>query len=518
MADDYFNFDEDEVAPRRRDNLFVWTIFILLLIGLAFACWLGSFYIFGHPEQPRAYRILKKLHKIEAPKRFEEIAAPPGEFLSAQRLFERFSKFTRLELERENADLLRNFVNNYRETKKLVPYVRGNFTIMSASELSDQDFLSSGMVALGVSNDFPQVLIEHLYPMTAENTAKARKLLILGNPIKLEKTYDLGAVIHAEKISDGRLKFTVVPLLYGSYALNGGVGTFSTEPPPDLNMERGLPVLSEARIAEAVKAYAAFRRTQPVLEPAAPGETPVAPSGPEIVRLDTVPDGIKVPETGALPEMPVATPIPLTAAGGAPTPRKATPGPVAMLNTPVPREMPVATPLPMDRRGPPTPAPVGGSTMAAATPLSATTPAPNVPAGVIKPFIASNPQPGLPGAQGNLWRTYKPGSVPAGRSVAPAEAAALAERGAIGERTYLRGNFVVTASGENRAVLRPKAGSEGAGSAPVRIIVEYANGAVAPAEGSALNRDESRPYEIRDVRRDAGGELNIWVREIIQQQ
>lgn len=513
MADDYFNFDEDEVAPRRRDNLFVWTIFILLLIGLAFACWLGSFYIFGHPEQARSYRILKKLKKIEAPRRFEEIAAPPGEFLSAQRLFERFSKFTRLELERENAELLRNFVNNYRETKKLVPYVRGNFTIMSASELAGQDFLSSGMVALGVSNDFPQVLIEHLYPMTPENTAKARKLLVMGNPIKLEKTYDLGAVIHAEKISDGRMKFTIVPLLYGSYALNGGVGTFSTEPPPDLNMERGLPVVSEARIAEAVKAFAAFRRTQPVAEAPGPGEAPVVPKGPEIVRLDAVPDGAKVPETGALPEMPVATPIPVAASA---TPRKATPGPVAMLTTPVPREMPVATPLPMDRRGPPTPVPT--PPMGAATPLSAATPSPNVPAGVIKPFIASNPQPGLPGAQGNLWRTYKPGAVPAGRSIAASEAAALAERGAIGERTYLRGNFVVTASGENRAVLRPKPGSEGAGSAPVRIIVEYANGAVAPAEGSALNRDESRPYEIRDVRRDAGGELNIWVREIIQQQ
>ena len=68
MADDLFDYDEDDEAPGKRDHLFVWTVFILLLIGLAFACWLGSFYIFGHPEQARNYRILQKVKKIEPPK------------------------------------------------------------------------------------------------------------------------------------------------------------------------------------------------------------------------------------------------------------------------------------------------------------------------------------------------------------------------------------------------------------------------------------------------------------------
>ena len=112
MADDLFGYEDGDAPPKGRDNLFLWTVFILLLIGIAFACWLGSFYVFGHPEKPRAYRLLKKLGKIDAPRRFEVIAAPPGEFLSAQRLFEKYSKFSRLELERENAELLRNYINN----------------------------------------------------------------------------------------------------------------------------------------------------------------------------------------------------------------------------------------------------------------------------------------------------------------------------------------------------------------------------------------------------------------------
>jgi len=97
MADDFYGYDDAENEPKGHDNLFLWTIFILLLIGAAFACWMGSFYIFGHPEQPKPYEILKKLKKIDAPLRFEVTAAPPGEFLTAQKLFERYSKFTRLE-------------------------------------------------------------------------------------------------------------------------------------------------------------------------------------------------------------------------------------------------------------------------------------------------------------------------------------------------------------------------------------------------------------------------------------
>ena len=106
MAEDLFDYDEEGLAPRKRDNLFLWTVFILLLLGLAFACWLGSFYIFGHPEKARNYRILQRMKKIEAPKRFAETKAPPGELPTAQKLFERYSKYSRLQLENENAELL----------------------------------------------------------------------------------------------------------------------------------------------------------------------------------------------------------------------------------------------------------------------------------------------------------------------------------------------------------------------------------------------------------------------------
>jgi hypothetical protein len=489
MVDDFYEFDQEEQTPKKRDSLFLWTVFILLLIGIAFGCWLGSFYVFGHPEEARNYRILQRVKRIDPVKRFQDTKGPVGDFKSAKSLFDRYSAFPQLQLERENAELLRTFVTNYRETKKEVPYVRGEFTILAARPLTAEDFITSGMVVLAQSNDFPQMLIEHLFPMDADEVRKARPVLAVGNPIKIEKSRDLAAVIHAERAPESRMLFTVVNLLYRPYGVRGSVGTFATEPPADLHIESNLPVLKAGDIDPALKQFTEFRRSQPVPAPGEPGAPPQPPT-PQIVGLEGVPDGVKPPETGALPEMPVATPIPV--AGGPKTPPKpgvrppaATPPPIAS-----------ASPIPMPERG----GHIGPS-----------------PGTVLKPFIASKPDvSSVPGADGNNWRTYKPGTAPQGRVVSSSEAAAFIEND-VPAHTYLRGNFYVTVTGENQAVLRPRGGAESAGAGPVRIIVLYPNGAVPPPEQSDVVRTEKEPFEIRDVRRGRDGILSIWVREIIEQ-
>src|SRR2546430_10158225 len=89
---------------------FAWTVAILLLMGFALAAWLGSFYIFDQPERPDSYRILQKLHKIEPPKRFELTAAPAGEFLNPQQLFERYVGMDQAVLARATAELTRTYL------------------------------------------------------------------------------------------------------------------------------------------------------------------------------------------------------------------------------------------------------------------------------------------------------------------------------------------------------------------------------------------------------------------------
>src|SRR5919197_5622794 len=101
----YYQYEEPYARPRRRINYFAWTVAILLLTGFALAAWLGSFYIFNQPERPDSYRILQRLHKIEAPKRFELTAAPAGEFLNSKQIYERYSGMGNAEVARTNAEL-----------------------------------------------------------------------------------------------------------------------------------------------------------------------------------------------------------------------------------------------------------------------------------------------------------------------------------------------------------------------------------------------------------------------------
>ena len=138
-TESYNPYDEPYARPPERINYFAWTVAILLLIGFALAAWLGSFYIFSQPERPDSYRILQKLHKIEAPKRFELTAAPPGEFLNARQLYERYVGMGAAELARNNAELLRNYIRNYQQVRGLVPYVVGRYTIIAVRELGPGD-------------------------------------------------------------------------------------------------------------------------------------------------------------------------------------------------------------------------------------------------------------------------------------------------------------------------------------------------------------------------------------------
>ncbi len=501
MPNNYYDDYDEDPSSGGRDNLFLWTVFILLLVGFAFACWLGSFYIFGHPEQPRPYRILKKLGKLEPPRRFEVTAAPQGEFLSAAKLFEKYSKLTRLELEQENARLLRNYITNYRETNKLVPYIKGRFTILDTYRLTSADLFNSGVVAVAMASDFPQVLIEHVYTSARENEESLKGLLYTGLEMSIQRTLDLSAVLHVERIYDGRILLTVVPLLYGTYALKQGTGTFGLEPPAELNLPAGIPITKTQAVQEGFKKYTTYRRQNPSSSAEASGPFAQAPQNPELVRLDAVPEGIKPPLNGPLPEMPVATPIPMA---GKPKQGAATAPAVAALTPPAKR--PVATPIPVA-----TPVP-----MAAALPIASPVPKTS-PQGVpLTPFLASNPAPGLAASSGSEWRTYPPGKIPQGRSVTPSEVADLMSQPAIGDRVYLRGQFLVKAASGNRAVLHPKADS-GAKRSPnpvSRVIVEYPIGALPPAEGSSVERDDARPFEIRDIRKGADGQINVYVREI----
>src|SRR5947209_10302477 len=255
-----YPYDEPYARPRRRINYFAWTVAILLLTGFALAAWLGSFYIFNQPERPDSYRILQRLHKIEPPKRFELTAAPTGEFLNPQQLYERYVGMGAAELARANAELVRNYIRNYQQVRGLVPYVVGRYSIIATRELGPGDVFTSGVVALTTAIDNGELLMEHIYPAPPEALPLMKQTLTVALEVKLERTHDISAVIHAERLADGRIVITAVPLLYGSYTVTRGLGTFRLEPALSLNLAACWPLIKSQERAAIEQRYAEYRQ------------------------------------------------------------------------------------------------------------------------------------------------------------------------------------------------------------------------------------------------------------------
>ena len=527
-------YDEPYARPRGRINYFAWTVAILLLSGFALAAWLGSFYIFDQPERPDSYRILQRLHKIDPPKRFELTAAPAGEFLSAKQLYDRYVGMGSAELAKTNAELLRNYIRNYQQVRGLVPYVVGRYTIVAARELGPADVFTSGMVALTNAVDSGELLMEHPYPASPEILPLMKQTLNVGLEIKLERTHDLSAVIHAERLADGRILITAVPLLYGSYTVTRGLGTFRLEPPLSLNLAGGWPLFKEQARVKAEERYADYqRKTGAPQVPIAVGQTASPPPADnQLVRVEQarpveVPTAMPIPaKTGKLAKATpsrrgkfakkekLESPVPATTPAqpviaqksGAPT---STPFAVASAPTPKP---PVPTPAQTVATAPSVP-------IAQASPAATATPVPVLPA---QPVSAVTPGVALASnAGGGSWKTFSPGKMPLGRLIGTGDLRDVVEHGLAGQRIYLKGQFVVNFSDANRAVLRPRTKLTDkvlhlGGGSSTRIIVEYPAGYSPPQQGAVVSRDEMRPYEITEVRKQEDGQLNVFVREIMQ--
>lgn len=515
MDRDYFRYEPAQNyrrSRRKKTNFFAWSVAILLLTGFALAAWLGSFYIFWQPERPQSYKILKKLHKIEPAKRFELTAAPAGEFLTSKQLYDRYIALSPTELANLNAELTRNYIRNFQQVRGLVPYVIGRFNIMEAHELTPNDLFMSGMVALTNAVDHGELLMEHVYPADPQALPLMKQTLVTGLEIKLERTHDLSAVIHADRLADGRILITAMPLLYGSYTVTRGPGTFMLEPPLDLNLAAGFPLFKGNVLKNAEAQYAVYKdRVAPKTTESVAGiaPTPAPPAANELIRVE--------PATQAeTPKVAVVTPPPAPP----PSPTKPTKGDKKnKKTTPTPSPSPARTPPMVAQNSPvppPTPSPV------ATTPPTVALASPPVPPASPSPS-ASAPDNSLASmAGGGNWKTYPPGKMPVGRLITLSDLKDLADRGLAGERVYLKGQFVVNFTEPNRAVLRPKTGLTDAvlklagGGQNLRIVVDFPAGYTPPARGSTVTRDEARPYEITEVRKQSDGQLNVFVREIMQ--
>src|SRR5437867_8936462 len=197
------------------------------------------------------------------------------------------------ELARANAELARNYIRNYQQVRGLVPYVVGRYRIIATRQLGPGDVFTSGMVALTNAIDNGELVMEHLYPANPEALPLMKQTLTVGLEIKLERTHDISAVIHAERLVDGRIMVTAIPLLYGSYTVTRGLGTFRLEPPLSLNLAAGWPLFKaheraavERREADHRAKIAVAQQGGPVPIPGLSQSATPPPAQNELVRVE----------------------------------------------------------------------------------------------------------------------------------------------------------------------------------------------------------------------------------------
>jgi len=468
--------------PRQQpesDNLFGWAVFILLLCGFALACWIGTFYIFTHPEEPFNYQILAKLKKLDPPKRFELTAAPTGEFLAPDKLLAKYGAMTAWQLDEESKNLLRVFLRNYDHQVGRVPYLTGKFTVLDSFPFSSNKFFDSGVAVIAQSVDVPTIYIEHLFPASPEHLPAMQRTLTTGLGIELRRSYDLSAIIHIDNLGGARLLFTCVPLLYGPYGTTQGGSGFQLDPPKMVNLKAGLPTVSHAQLHDAELRLAQYRRAMEGQQTAS-----TQTNGKSQASL-----------VGSEP-----TPQPSPAAGTAKA-GVAEANPTAM-TSPLAKASPHQTETAAPR----------------AIPVTASTPPALAATQPLQPFLTASPAPATNGRVGE-WQMYRPGQMPRGRLLDVDQTVDLADKGVGNETIYLRGDFTVTAARDNRAVLRPRQSltDRVLNRGNARIIAEFPRGMPAPREGENFQRAPDRPFQIVDVRRGADGQVNIYVREVTVQ-
>jgi hypothetical protein len=334
-------------------------------------------------------------------------------------------------------------------------------------------FLDSGFVVLAQSVEVPTIYIEHLFPAAPEHLAAMQRTLTTGLGIELRRSYDLSAVIHIQDLGDGRLLFTCVPLLYGPYGTAQTGSGFRLDPPRNVNVKAGLPSIKQNQIRDAVQRFA---------------QLGLATDGQETASTDNK----SHPDLVGSEPSPPPTVERAVAVKGPTKPGLAQPG---------------ATPAKTGSRG--------LATAESPAPVQSATPPIAAASQPLHPFLTASPAPATTGRV-DSWQMYHPGQMPRGRLVGIDDTTGLVEKSVGNETIYLRGDFVVTAARDNRAILRARQSLTdrllNRGNA--RIIVEYPRGVPAPREGESFQRATERPFQIVDVRKGADGQINVYVKEV----
>jgi len=238
-----------KAPPPSKPAYFWWLLANLLALCFALVSWFVCLYVFQNPEVPQNYEILRKLKRAPELKRYVVLDVPNGTARGPRELYKRFFGGSPEERARVNGLLMRNYLTNF-EKPLLLTYIEGRYQIDEVRALTENDFLSPGVViraqALVKPDEFTAdspypVVIEYVFPTVDEAALRKFKT---GDILEVSKSPNCAAVVHVDKArkdDDEVLLLTVIPIAYGPYQI-GKSSSFNIEPPAELRPGAGFPV------------------------------------------------------------------------------------------------------------------------------------------------------------------------------------------------------------------------------------------------------------------------------------
>ena len=239
------DFDE---FPKKRAPLFWWFLANILAVSFAITSWIVCLNLFRDPTNPTSYKLMMKVGRLESPIAFSPLETPvPMKDSDPKELEAQFQSFSQTDLEILNKELRRAYLSNFKKPKFLT-YVTGEYRIIGVENLTEDDFLSPGIVVKAQALIRPDVVADPLpYPVFLECLFPSKDATTesfqLGNTLTLIKQRECAAILNiGETVFEDRdtVFVTVVPLAAVEHTTESG-STFTITPPVMANPEASLP-------------------------------------------------------------------------------------------------------------------------------------------------------------------------------------------------------------------------------------------------------------------------------------
>lgn len=234
---------------KKKPPLYWWFLANILALAFAITSWVVCLELFRDPTDPRSYKWMFMVGRIQPLEAFQRTDLPEERYLNNPiELETRYQSYGAKELEALNQELKRAYLTNFKKAQFLT-YVTGSYKVLEVRVLSKDDFLYPGVairtqalvIRDQVADPIPYpVFLECLFP-TEDATEGAFQE---GNTILLEKQPNYAALINVgttEFDERNALFLTVVPIHAIEYT-SPEKKTFQISPPEKANVAASLPV------------------------------------------------------------------------------------------------------------------------------------------------------------------------------------------------------------------------------------------------------------------------------------